>query len=233
LNHKYLIKVRDNLISGAATSEGLARVGVRREELVVANLSAFTELFESNGSSLDKIVTESIDEFGKTGVGRSINGIRGFNDVNQDLTNQVLGFSTAPQVQVGLSDMSVEISSFFKSNIFAEQVQVLRVDLENASQIVFSVSHREHIFSSNGFNSIERNIFKLGASENQSIQSTTIVVQQSKFVISFAVLEDIDIKRADRFVGSSQTTRTGNGNRIRAKNKETVTVSRDKSNLSI
>lgn len=120
-----------DLISWATSSEGLARIGVSGEELIVADLSTFAQLFQSNNSGLQEVVGQRVDPLGINSSQFTNSSIGVFDD----LADQSLRFGSAPQVQVGLGDSSVEVSSFFEGNIFSNQVQVVGVDLDDLSKV--------------------------------------------------------------------------------------------------
>jgi hypothetical protein len=55
---------------------------------------------------------------------------------------------------------------------------------------------------------------ELRAFDNETCKITSIVIEQGDFVISFTVLENIHAQRTDFGVGSGQTTRTRNSDRV-------------------
>jgi hypothetical protein len=115
----------------ATSSESLARSSLSGEELVIANFSTFTELLQSKNTSLQQILTQNVNRLSKNGFISILKGSDGSINIGQDLADHVVGFSTTPQVQIGLSYLSMEISSLFKRNIFSNQIQVVGIDLDN------------------------------------------------------------------------------------------------------
>jgi hypothetical protein len=142
-------------------------------EVVVADFSAFTELFESNNSCLEESLGESI-----VVVSRG--------DFSQQVRVASV-FQTAPQVGVGLFDTSVEVSLGFEFNVFGHDGKVSAVDLDDVSKasgngVVFSKSR-----DVGNINNIE-----LTAFQDHGINFATIVVQKGQFNVSFAVNQNVN-----------------------------------------
>jgi hypothetical protein len=99
-----------------------------REKLVVAYFSTFAELFECENSCFDQVLGQSVDELGTGFVGEL-----GHYQISvfYDLANDTILFSSAPQVQISLTHLSIKVCRFFERNIFSNQVQVVGADLKN------------------------------------------------------------------------------------------------------
>lgn len=216
----------NNLMSlRAASLEGLAGSSLDGEELIVANLSTFAQLLQSNHSGLDQILTKRPDLLSLS-CGRSI-GINSLFHVIQNQANNSVSFCSAPQILVGLADLSVEISRFFQFNVLTDQVQVVGIDGKDLGVIKRSTNKlvEERLNrgrdSSSCSSSSDIDNLKLRTSENQTVQVATVVVQQSDFVITFAVLQNVDIQRTDGSIGSRSNS--GAGIKI-GKNKGSLTT---------
>ena len=116
------------IVSRTTILECLTRISLQGEELVVTNLSTFTELLQSKNSRLEQILSQSVNKLGINNTSTSANIFQlircGFY-ISQDLTDDSVGFSSTPQVQVRLSDSSVVISGFFKCDILPTKFKLL------------------------------------------------------------------------------------------------------------
>jgi hypothetical protein len=62
----------------------------------------------------------------------------------------------------------------------------------------------------------------LRASEYNTVQSATVIIKDSDFIVSLAIFKDINVQGTNLSVGSSQSTGSRNGERVRSKSKDTL-----------